>query len=86
MTASRTLADILDKTVTALRDLDSDALLALKQEIVTLEESSEKFEPDDAGLILSKRRLLEIVLQNCQVNLDALTRLHARNTRKQWAQ
>jgi hypothetical protein len=30
--------------------------------------------------------LLEIVLQNCQVNLDALTRLHARNMRKQWAQ
>jgi hypothetical protein len=86
MTASRTLADILDKTVTALRDLDSDALLALKQQIVTLEESSEKFEPDDAGLILSKRRLLEIVLQNCQVNLDALTRLHAGNMRKQWAQ
>jgi hypothetical protein len=80
------LADILDQTVTALRDLDSDALHALKRQIVTLAESSEKFEPGQAGLILAKKRLLEIVLQNCQMNLDALTRLHARNTRKQWAQ
>ena len=86
MATNGALADILDKTVFALRDLDSDALDALKQQIVTLEASNEKFEPDDAGLILSKRRLLEIVLQNCQVNLDALTRLHARNMRKQWAQ
>ena len=86
MTTNGALAEILDKTVRALRDLDSDALDALKQQIVTLADSSEKFEPDDAGLILSKKRLLEIVLQNSQVNLDALTRLHARNMRKQWAQ
>jgi hypothetical protein len=86
MAINGALADILDETVLALRDLDSDALDVLKQQIVRLEESSEKFEPDDAGLILSKRRLLEIVLQNCQVNLDVLTRLHARNMRKQWAQ
>jgi len=85
MTINRAIADILDETVTALRDLDSDALHALKQQIVTLAESSEKFDPDHAGLILSKKRLLEIVLQNCQVNLDALTRLHARNMRNQWA-
>jgi ribosomal protein L16 Arg81 hydroxylase len=86
MTTNGALADILDKTVTALGDLDSDALDALKQQIVTLAESGEKFQHDDAGLVVSKRRLLEIVLQNCQVNLDALTRLHARNMRNQWAQ
>ncbi|MCU1250933.1 MAG: hypothetical protein JWQ49_3962 [Edaphobacter sp.] len=86
MTINEALAGILDETVTALRDLDSDALDALKQQIVTLAEFREKFEPDAAGLILTKRRLLEIVLQNCQANLDALTRLHARNMRKQWAQ
>jgi hypothetical protein len=86
MAINGALADILDETVLALRDLDSDALDVLKQQIVRLEESGEKFEPDDAGPILSKRRLLEIVLQNCQVNLDVLTRLHAGNMRKQWAQ
>ena len=86
MTINQALADILDETVKALSDLDSHSLQALEQRIVALAESSERYQRDDAGLILSKKRLLEIVLQNCQVNLDALTRLHARNMRKQWAQ
>ena len=86
MTINQALADILDETVKALSDLDSHLLQALEQRIVALAESSERYERDDAGLILSKKRLLEIVLQNCQVNLDALTRLHARNMRNQWAQ
>jgi len=80
------LAEILDETVKALSDLDSGSLQALEQRIVALAESSESYERDDAGLVLSKKRLLEIVLHNCQVNLDALTRLHARNMRNQWAQ
>jgi hypothetical protein len=86
MTINRALADILDETVRALSDLDSGSLLALERRIAVLAESIEGFEPDHDGLILSKKRLLEIVLQNCQVNLDALTRLHARNMRNQWAQ
>jgi hypothetical protein len=86
MTINQALADILDETVKALSDLDSHLLQVLEQRIVALVESSERYEEDDAGLILSKKRLLEIVLQNCQVNLDALTRLHARNMRNQWAQ
>jgi primosomal protein N'' len=86
MTINQALADILDETVKALSDLDSHSLQALEQRIVALAESSERYERDDAGLILSKKQLLEIVLQNCQVNLDALTRLHARNMRNQWAQ
>jgi hypothetical protein len=86
MTINQALADILDETVKALSDLDSHSLQALEQRIVALAESSERYERDDAGLILSKKRLLEIVLQHCQVNLDALTRLHARNMRNQWAQ
>jgi hypothetical protein len=85
MTINQALADILDETVKALSDLDSHLLQALEQRIIALAESSERYERDDAGLILSKKRLLEIVLQNCQVNLDALTRLHARNMRNQWA-
>ncbi len=83
MTTNWTLADILDETVAALRHLDSDALNAVKHRLITV---ARKFEPHDTGLILSKRRLLEIMLHNCQVNLDALLRLHVRNTRNQWAQ
>jgi hypothetical protein len=86
MTINQAVAEILDETVKALRDLDSASLQALEQRIVALAKSNEKFEPDHAWRILSKRRLLEIVLQNCQVNLGVLTSLHAINMRKQWAQ
>jgi hypothetical protein len=86
MTINQALTEILDETVKALRDLDSDALQALEQRIVALAKSTESYEPDNIGLTLAKKRLLEIVLQNCQVNLEALTRLHARNMRNQWAQ
>jgi hypothetical protein len=86
MTINQALAEILDETVKALRDLDSDALHALEQRIVALTKSNEKYEIEDAGLVLSKKGLLEIVLQNFRVNLDALTCLHARNMRNQWAQ
>jgi hypothetical protein len=86
MTINQALTEILDETAKALRDLDSDALEALEQRIGTLAKSTASYEPDNVGLTLAKKQLLEIVLQNCQVNLDALTRLHARNMRKQWAQ
>ena len=86
MSTSVALADILDQTVAAFRDLDLDALEALEKQIVTLAEAGARFELDEAGPILSKKRLLEFLLQNCQVNLDALTKLHARNLREQWAQ
>ncbi len=86
MAIDQLLADILDETVAALGGLNSEALHALEQRIVMLAESAEAFERATVGVVLAKRRLLEIVLQNCQVNLDALTRLHARNMRNQWAQ
>jgi hypothetical protein len=85
MTIAQELADILDETVQALSNLDSAKLDALEQRIVVLAESNQKYE-SDIGLALPKKRELEIVLQNCQANLDALTRLHARNMRNQWAQ
>ena len=83
MSTNATLADIFDRTVAALRDLDSEAL---EKQIVALAEAGARFELDDAGPIFSKKRLLEFLLQNCQVNLDALTKLHAKNLREQWAQ
>jgi hypothetical protein len=86
MPINQALADILDETVAAISDLDSVALHALEQRIVMLADSAEAFERDTVGVVLAKKRLLEIVLQNCNVNLDVLTRLHARNMRNQWAQ
>jgi hypothetical protein len=86
MAIDQTLVDILNETVEALSNLDLEKLNALEQQIVLLAESNVNFAKDSIGLVLPKKRQLEIVLQNCQINLDALTRLHARNMRNQWAQ
>jgi hypothetical protein len=85
MAIAQALADILDETVEALSNLDSVKLHALERTAV-LAESNVNYEKDDIDLAQPKKRRLEIVLQNCQVNLDALTRLHSRNMRNQWAQ
>jgi hypothetical protein len=86
MAIDQTLVGILDETIEALSKLDLEKLNSLERQIVLLAESNAKFEKDSIGLTRPKIRQLEIMLQNCQVNLDALTRLHARNMRKQWAQ
>ena len=86
MVIDRTLVDILDETAEALSTLDLEKLNALEQRILLLAESNRKFARDGIDLVLQKKRRLEIVLQNCQINLDALSRLHARNMRNQWAQ
>jgi hypothetical protein len=86
MTIDQALGNILDQTVEAFSNLDSARLHSLEQRIVVIAASNVKFKSDEAAsLILQKQRQLEIVLQNSQANLDALTRLHARNTRNQWA-
>ena len=86
MAIDRTLVDILEETADALSTFDLEKLNALEQRIVLLAESNRKFASDGIDMVLQKKRRLEIVLQNCQINLDALSRLHARNMRNQWAQ
>jgi hypothetical protein len=86
MSTYQALANILDETFVALSSFDLDKLQALEQRIVLLAESNARFGADEIGSVLLKKRRLEIILQNCQVNLDALSRLHVRNMRNQWAQ
>jgi hypothetical protein len=85
MAIDRTLVDILDETAEALSKLDLEKLNALEQRIILLAESNATVARESIGLVLPKKRQLQILLQNCQVNLDTLTRLHARNMRNQWA-
>jgi len=86
MMIEQTLGDILDETVEAFSNLDSARLHSLEQRMVVMAASNVKLRGDEAAIrILQKHRQLEIVLQNSQVNLEALTRLHVRNTRNQWA-
>jgi hypothetical protein len=86
MAIDQGLANILDEAITALGDFDLAKLLALEQRIAAVSQSDVGYERDGIGLILSKKLQLEILLHNCQTNLDVLTRLHARNLRNQWAQ
>jgi len=86
MATDQALAEVLDETVKALSELDPAKLHALEQRITVLARSDVKYEREAIGVAMVKKRQLEILLQNCHVNLDALTRLHARNMRNQWAQ
>jgi hypothetical protein len=85
MTIDQTLSEVLDETIEALTNLESAKLHALEQRIISLADAKVNYDRDSISSVLSKRRQLEIILQNFQVNLDALTRLHARNMRNQWA-
>jgi hypothetical protein len=86
MTIDQTLAEVLDETIEALSNLDSVKLHALEQRIIALADSNAHHDRGGIELVLPKKRQLEIILQNFQANLDALTCLHARNMRNQWAQ
>jgi hypothetical protein len=86
MTIDQSLIDILDQTIEALSRLDLEKLTALEQRIMSLAECNANLGTEGIGLVLPKKRQLQILLQNCRTNLDALTRLHARSMRNQWAQ
>ena len=85
MTIDQTLSEVLDETIEALTNLDSAKLHALEQRIIVLADAKVNYDRDSMSSVLPKRRKLEIILQSFQINLDALTRLYARNMRNQWA-
>ncbi|MEO6806578.1 MAG: hypothetical protein ABI209_10590 [Edaphobacter sp.] len=85
MAIDQGLEDILDETIKALSDFDLAKLLVLEQRIAAIPLTRLSYPQDGSVPILSKKRQLEIILRNCETNLDALKRLHARNLRNQWA-
>jgi hypothetical protein len=76
---------ILDETIQALAFLDLDRLQAAEKEVRALAKSGAVVSRENINLILAKKRLLELILQHCKSNLDALNHLHGKNTREQWA-
>lgn len=85
MATNHAVADVLDETIHALSLLDLDRLQMLEKRVSALTQSDVLFDADCLNSILAKKRLLKLVLQNCELNLDTLNRLHGRNTRDQWA-
>ncbi len=85
MTIDQAVADVLDETIQALTLLDLNSLQALEKRISELTRSSVVCGRDSINSIQTKQRMLELLLRNCESNLDVLNRLHGRNTRDQWA-
>lgn len=91
MAIEQTVTEVLDEAIQALTVLDLNKLERLEERVTSLVESSDGCrigginEGDGISAILAKKRLLAMILQNCRSNLDALNRLHSRNTGGLWA-
>jgi hypothetical protein len=85
MVTEQAVVDVLDETIQALTHLDFNKLETLEQRISAFARSGARCNENSLELILAKKRLLELILQNCEANLNTLNRLHGRNTRDTWA-
>jgi len=83
MGTCRTVADLLDETIDALATLDLDRLQVLEERSAALSEAKIIYEKNTHS-ILTKKRVLELVLQSSEESLSALARLRDRNVRSQW--
>ena len=85
MTTYQAIADALDETLDALTGLDADKLEELERRVEALAESKVVCGAIHADSILTKKRVLELLLRSSEENLRALHRLHVRNRGTQWA-
>jgi hypothetical protein len=85
MAIDHVVVNILDETILALTLLDLNTLQILEKRISALSRSEATCGDDAFYLIQTKKRLLELILQNYKANLDALHRLHGKNMRDRWA-
>jgi hypothetical protein len=84
MAIEQALAEALDETIHALAILDLDTLKAVEERMKALTEFPLIADEASIGFILAKKRVLELVLRHSESNLNALRRLHGRNTRDLW--
>jgi hypothetical protein len=84
MAIARAVADALDETIHALAILDLDTLQSVEERMMVLAQSSLVVDEDSLGSILAKKRVLELVLGQSELNLNALHRLYGRNMRDLW--
>jgi hypothetical protein len=85
MGIDQAMSDVIDQTIQALTLHDLNKLQALERRVSEMAESNVAWNGDIHLSLLAKKRLLELILQNYKSNLDALSRLHRRNMRDQWA-
>jgi hypothetical protein len=85
MAIDQTVADVVDETIKALTILDLNRLQTLEERISALAKYSIVCSRGSLNSIVARKHLIEIILQNCELNLATLHRLHRRDTRDQWA-
>jgi len=84
-TSDRSVTEILDETVQAITVLDLNRLKSLEEKISALAQYSITWGKGGINTMLAKKYLLDLILRNCESNLDSLKHLHRRDTRDQWA-
>jgi hypothetical protein len=84
MAIARAVMDALDETIHALAILDLDTLQSVEERMMVLAQSRLVVDEHSLGSILAKKRVLELVLGQSELNLNALHRLYGRNMRDLW--
>lgn len=84
MAIDQAVADALDETIRALAILDLDTLQAMEERMMVLAQSPLIADEVSIGSILAKKRVLELVLDHSESNLNALRRLYGRNAGELW--
>ena len=84
MTTDHILADLLDKTIAALAVMDAEKLEALGERVELLSQVNVFCGRDNWTKALTRKRVLEILLENSESNLRLLERLYKRGTTVQW--
>lgn len=85
MQREQSITEILDEAIRSLAVLDLDRLEELESRVVSMANSGSLRLCADRDKACEKKRLLGMLLENCKSNLDALSRLHRRNARGEWA-
>jgi hypothetical protein len=85
VTSDQAVAEALDETVQAITVLDLNRLKTLEEKISVLAQYSITWGKGGINAMLAKKHLLDLILRNCEANLDSLKQLNGRDTRDQWA-
>lgn len=85
MQREQSITEILDEAILALTALDLNKLEELETRVTSMASTENLCSSADYRRASEKKRLLGMLLENCKSNLDALSRLHSRNARGEWA-
>ena len=85
MPSAQTITQLLDEATRALTLLDLNRLTSRTTNRRNHRRGLDIDPSGNHGTIMAKKCLFAMILENCRSNLNALHRLHGRNTGDQWA-